>query len=116
MSLKVDGVDVSFRCPIQIKFSVCFKVPNNKRLEYRDWETPYLRRIQKRYGKPGDKITFYGRIFTKEYGNMNWRDNEGIVSLDFIEIYSGYYVRRDPEQKGDEHHRRGVGGQGVRAD
>ena len=54
-----------------------FKVPNNKAIEYRDWETPYLRRIQTRYGKPGDKITFYGRLFTKEYGNMNWRDDEG---------------------------------------
>ena len=58
-----------------------FKVPNNKALEYRDWETPYLRRVKERYGKPGDKITFYGRIFTKEYGNMNWRDNEGTLNF-----------------------------------
>ena len=57
------------------------KVPNNKALEYRDWETPYLRRVKERYGKPGDKITFYGRLFTKEYGNMNWRDNEGILTF-----------------------------------
>ena len=53
------------------------QVPNNKAIEYRTWETPYLRRIKERYGKPGDMITFYGRMFTKEYGNMNWRDNEG---------------------------------------
>ena len=53
------------------------QVPNNKAIEYRTWETPYLRRIKQRYGKPGDMITFYGRMFTKEYGNMNWRDNEG---------------------------------------
>ena len=39
--------------------------------------TIYLRGIHKRYGKPGDKITVIGKIFTKEYGNMNWRDDEG---------------------------------------
>ena len=61
------------------------QVPNNKAIEYRTWETPYLRRIKQRYGKPGDMITFYGRMFTKEYGNMNWRDNEGGSS--FFQIY-----------------------------
>ena len=29
------------------------------------------------YGKPGDLITLKGEIFTKEYGNANWRDSEG---------------------------------------
>ena len=28
------------------------------------------------YGKPGDQITISGRIFTKEYGNSNFRDSE----------------------------------------
>ena len=28
------------------------------------------------YGKPGDQITISGRIFTKEYGNSNFRDDE----------------------------------------
>ena len=78
MSLKVDGVDVSIGNAFWLHPPFLYsKVPNNKAIEYRDWETPYLRRVQKRYGKPGDKITFYGRLFTKEYGNMNWRDNEG---------------------------------------
>ena len=62
------------------------KVPNNKGLEYRDWETPYLRRVKERYGKPGDMITFYGRIFTKEYGNMNWRDNEGTLNFWLLDL------------------------------
>ena len=29
------------------------------------------------YGKPGDQITISGRIFTKEYGNSNFRNDEG---------------------------------------
>ena len=35
--------------------------------------------MKNRYGKPGDLITFYGRIYTKDYGNSNWRDDEGKV-------------------------------------
>ena len=77
LQLKVDGVEVS----------------NNKAIEYRDHETPYLKAIVNKlvprslgtlnltvfcsYGKPGDLITLKGEIFTKEYGNANWRDSEG---------------------------------------
>jgi hypothetical protein len=61
LQLKVDGVEVS----------------NSKAIEYRDHETPYLDDIVNNYGKPGDLITLKGEIFTKEYGNANWRDSEG---------------------------------------
>lgn len=53
------------------------QVTNNKQIEYREYETPYIRKVPKRYGRPGDLITLVGRLFTKEYGNANWRDEPG---------------------------------------
>merc|ERR1712223_342265 len=56
--LKVDGVEVE----------------NSKKLEYRWRDTPLLRSVTPKYGKPGDLVAIQGRIFTKEYGNANFGD------------------------------------------
>ena len=53
------------------------EVNNHKSIEYREDHTPEIREVIPQYGAPGDLVTIKGRMFTKEYGNMNWRDNEG---------------------------------------
>ena len=53
------------------------QVDNHKSIYYHSHYNPYLRSIKNRYGKPGELITFYGRIWTKDYGNSNWRDEAG---------------------------------------
>ena len=59
LQLKIDGEEVQ----------------NNKAIEYRSGQTPEIREIFPRYGKPGDIMTIKARIFTKEYGNANFGDS-----------------------------------------
>jgi len=56
--LKVDGVEVE----------------NSKAIEYKNSYSPKIREVVPKYGRPGDKITINGRLFTKEYGNANFGD------------------------------------------
>ena len=50
---------------------------NHKTINYNGHYNPLLMNVKNRYGKPGELITFYGRIWTKDYGNSNWRDEDG---------------------------------------
>ena len=54
------------------------EVSNHKSIEYREDHTPEIREVIPQYGAPGDLVTIKGRMFTKEYGNVNFGD-EGSV-------------------------------------
>ena len=54
------------------------EVNNHKSIEYREDHTPVIREVIPQYGAPGDLVTIKGRMFTKEYGNVNFGD-EGSV-------------------------------------
>ena len=41
-----------------------------------------LVQVTSRYGRPGDLVTFKGRIFTKEYGNTNFQTEGGETDMD----------------------------------
>ena len=84
---------------------------------YHSHYNPYLRRVKNRYGKPGDLITFYGRIYTKDYGNSNWRDDEGktLVGSLSVSLLDFCHCREFADQERPVHHRSGGGGQGVSA-
>ena len=50
------------------------EVDNNWSVNYKSSYTPKIKDVVPRYGKPGDKVSLAGTIFTKEYGNANFGD------------------------------------------
>ena len=61
-------------------------VVNSFAINYNAARTPQIKDVLPRYGKPGDTVSLVGRIFTKEYGNVNFgstvdRRDESITAV-----------------------------------
>ena len=112
LSLQTDSGSRTYKLKLTVDGE---EVASSKTVYYHSHYNPYLRQIKKRYGRPGDLITFYGRIYTKDYGNSNWRDDEGKLLSSSGSGSLAEFCREPADQERGVDHWGGGGGQGVPA-
>ena len=62
---------------------------NSKAVRYVNGLTPLVRDVFPKYGKPGDQVSLVGRVFTKEYGNVNFGDVNDRRDISIMAILMG---------------------------